>query len=159
MSRIWDDLLSPEEKEVIRCSGYGGRKTTGKSPALLVIDAQYNFFGARKPMSEQLDEYPTGIGVNAWLSVGRLVRVLTVARNAGIPVIFTRYVASMGDLSHENRMRRDHTKFAPGAPGSRIVEELQPLEGETVIDKTFASAFSALNSTTALLVIRLIRYS
>lgn len=154
MSQLWDDLLTEEEREVIRRSGYGGRKNVGKFPVLLVIDAQYNFFGARKPLLEQLDEYPTGIGIIAWESVGRSANILNAARAARIPIIFTRYVAGSGEDSHESRMSRDHTKFTPDAPGSEIIEELKPMPGETVIDKTFASAFFGTE-----LINRLIGYS
>lgn len=141
MSQPWDGLLSNEEIDVIRRSGYGGRSNVGKSPALIVIDAQYNFFGARKPILEQLDEFPTGIGISAWESIDRSIKVLATAREAQIPVIFTRYVAGKSGNSHEGRMKRDHSKFNPDAPGSRIVDELRPEEGEVIIDKTFASAF------------------
>lgn len=141
MSFPWDELLSESEKEVIRRAGYGNRTITGTRPAFLVIDAQYNFFGARKPLLDQVDDFPTGIGIGAWNSLDHSRKVLSAARNAGIPVIFTRYVAQGGPRSHESRMSRDHSKFEPGSMGSEIVEELSPISGETVIDKNYASAF------------------
>lgn len=141
MPEIWDGLISDEEREVIKRSGYGGRKDVGQRPALLIIDAQYNFLGSRKPILDQLDEFPTGVGLNAWKRIESSAMILKVAREANIPVIYTRYVAGTAGSSHEKRMKRDHSKFSPDAPGSAIVDELRPGEGEAVIDKNFASAF------------------
>lgn len=141
MSNQWDDLLTETEKEIIRRSGYGNRRNLGKTPALLIIDAQYNFFGARKPIMEQLEEYPTGVGIEAWRNLDRTVSLLARARETGIPVIYTRYVAQDSGNSHESKMKRDHSKFSADSHGSQIVAELKPAEGDVLIDKNYASAF------------------
>ncbi len=141
MSHSWEADLSLTEKEVIERSGYGKRKAYGDRPALVIIDAQYNFFGSNEPIQDQLDRYPTGVGIEAWSKVGISSRILQSARESRIPVFFTRYVAQDSEMSHESKMNRDHTKFKQGSHGSQIIEELKPLSRETIIDKNYASAF------------------
>ena len=141
MSHPWEADLSLTEKEVIERSGYGKRKAYGDKPALIIIDAQYNFFGSREPIKDQLDRYPTGVGIEAWSKVESSGRILQSARESRIPVFFTRYVAQDSEMSHESKMNRDHTKFKPDSHGSRIIEELKPLSEEIIIDKNYASAF------------------
>ena len=53
---IWDDVLSPLDQEVIRCGGYGKPRGLGERPALLIVDPQYNYAGAGKPILEQIQE-------------------------------------------------------------------------------------------------------
>ena len=141
MSHPWEADLSLTEKKVIEKSGYGKRKAYGNKPALIIIDAQYNFFGARESIENQLERYPTGVGLEAWSKVKTSIRILQSARKSKIPVFFTRYIAQNSRMSHESKMKRDHSKFESEAPGSQIIEDLQPLGEERIIDKNYASAF------------------
>ena len=120
----WDDIISDEEREIISRGGYGKRKDLGSRPVLIVIDAQYNFFGRNTPTLAQMEEYPTGVGEKSWLSLKKSESLIRNARESGIPVIYTRYVAQVSGKSHESKMRRDHTKFSPEAPGSQSIKEL-----------------------------------
>lgn len=141
MHQQWDDIVSEKEREIIRKGGYGNRKDLGRKPALIVIDAQYNFFGDRSPTLEQMEKYPTGVGSKAWESLDKSVSLIKAARIAKIPVIYTRYVAQKSGRSHESKMKRDHAKFQPESKGSQIVKEMAPMGDEVVIDKQYASAF------------------
>jgi len=141
VSHPWEADISSTEKEVIERSGYGNRKAYGVKPTLIIIDAQYNFFGSEEPIMDQLDRYPTGVGIEAWSKVESSGRILQSARDSRIPVFFTRYVAQDSEMSHESKMNRDHTKFRKESQGSQIIEELKPIDGEIVIDKNYASAF------------------
>jgi maleamate amidohydrolase len=141
VSHPWEADISSTEKEVIERSGYGNRKAYGVKPTLIIIDAQYNFFGSEEPIMDQLDRYPTGVGIEAWSKVESSGRILQSARDSRIPVFFTRYVAQDSEMSHESKMNRDHTKFRKESLGSQIIEELKPIDGEIVIDKNYASAF------------------
>ena len=61
-ARIWDELLGKTDREVIHRGGYGARRGVGRRPALLVIDAQYNYFGRDLPILEQIEAWPSGVG-------------------------------------------------------------------------------------------------
>lgn len=139
---IWDEILTATDREVIRRAGYGRPRGLGKRPALVLIDAQYNYLGADRPILDQLKEWPSGVGDAAWRAVPRIQGLLAAARGAGAPVIFTRQVQK--DLAFDGfaaKARRDGTNYLEGAMGTRIVAELAPLPGEPVVDKGYASAF------------------
>ena len=42
---VWDDILTPRDKEVFALSGFGKEAGLGQRPALLIIDVNYNFTG------------------------------------------------------------------------------------------------------------------
>ncbi len=140
--RPWDDVLTETDRQVI-ARGWGKKRGLGKSPALIMIDCQYNHIGADKPILEQLAEYPSGGGAAAWAAVRRLVPVRDAARTAGAMVIYTRYCYTPQGARYDAfALKRGNVdRYIDGAPGTRIVEELTPTPDELVIDKTTASAF------------------
>lgn len=139
---IWEDQLSETDKEVIRRGGYGGNRKLGLKPVLIIIDAQYNYFGANRNILEQLDEYPSGVGEEAWKTIKPSLRIVKEARERNVPIIYTRYVKQTGGKSaHEERILRDHSKYDVEAHGSQIIGELAPTKDNLVIDKSYASAF------------------
>ena len=88
----WDDLLTDIDRIVIEKGGYGQPRGFGKKPLLLIIDCQPNYVGADKPIEEQLDEWPSGGGANAWESVRRIISLRDVARGCGIRIMYTKNV-------------------------------------------------------------------
>jgi maleamate amidohydrolase len=144
MKIVWDDVLGAEDREIIERGGYGRTRGLGVRPALVIIDCQYNHIGADKPILHQLDEWPAGAGERGWSIVRRIQPVLEAARRTGLPVIYTRYCHSERGArfdSFAKKRGRDLSAFVDGAPGTRIVAELAPADGELVIDKVHASAF------------------
>ena len=139
---IWQDLLTETDKKLIEFAGYGQKKGFGVRPALLLIDPQYNYVGAPKPILEQLDEYPTGCGQKAWDGVPKIQQLLATARERKFPVIYTRNVQK--DLSFDSfstKAKRDNAQYLDGHKGTLIIDELTPQSGEIIIDKAYASAF------------------
>lgn len=144
MTRIWEDVLGAEDREIIERGGYGRTRGLGMRPALVIIDCQYNHIGADKPILEQLDEWPAGAGERGWRIVQRIQPVLEAARHSGVPVVYTRYCHSEQGArfdSFAKKRGRDLSAFVDGVPGTRIVSELAPADGDLVIDKVHASAF------------------
>jgi len=141
---IWAGLLSDEELEVIERGGYGKRRGLGDSPAVVVIDCQYNHIGADAPIRDQLDEWPAGAGHAGWRVVRTTKKLLDVARQYSIPVIYTRYCYSeMGARfdAFGKKRGRSLNAFVAGSPGTEIVAEISPQCNDLVIDKVHASAF------------------
>jgi nicotinamidase-related amidase len=140
--RPWDDILTETDRQVIARAGYGKRRGLGRAPAVVLIDCQYNHIGADKPILEQLDEFPSGGGAAAWEALRRLVPVRDAARQAGAPVIYTRFCyAARGARYDGFALKRGNVdRYVDGAPGTRIVAELAPADDELIIDKTTASA-------------------
>ena len=136
------DILSSTDLEVIRLGGYGKSRGLGNKPALVIIDPQYNYAGDDKPIIDQINEWPSGVGESAWRAVDRIRSVLLKARSRQIPVIFTRHIPQ--DLEFDSfavKTERDRTQYLPGSKGTSIITELTPEPGEWTIDKSFASAF------------------
>lgn len=152
-AQAWDDVISDVDRAVIDRGGYGKPRGLGTRPALLLIDCQYNHLGADQPILEQIGDWPAGGGAGAWRAVRVISPLLEVARSAGLPVIYTRYCYTEKTARFDafaGKRGRDLGAFMDGAPGTEIVTELAPRDGELVIDKVNASAFYATALLSAL---------
>lgn len=140
---VWDDILTPVDREVIRRAGYGKPRGLGERPALLIVDPQYNYAGADKPILEQIQEWPSGAGESAWRAIERLKPVMQAFREANRPVIYTRQVQKnmVFDGFAAKKSAQDFSRYLDGSKGTSIVDEIAPKEGDLVIDKSYASAF------------------
>jgi len=143
MSYVWEDALTEVDKLVIEKGGYGQRRGFGKKPAFVIIDAQYNYVGANKPIEEQLEEWPSGGGEEAWRSIDIIKHLKEQADDVDIPVIYTRNVQKQTTSfdSFAVKAKRDNTQYIDGSRGSQIVDELAPNENDLIVDKSYASAF------------------
>src|SRR5690606_40510423 len=89
MSYIWEDALTEVDKLVIEKGGYGQRRGFGNKPAFVIIDAQYNYVGADKPIEEQLEEWPSGGGEKAWRAIEKIQKLKKEDEEANIHGIYT----------------------------------------------------------------------
>jgi maleamate amidohydrolase len=139
---VWDDLLTETDREVIRRGGYGQPRGLGKHPAMLIIDPQYNYAGADRPILEQIREWPSGAGEAAWRSVEHIRDVLKAFRDRSLPVIFTRHIQH--DLKFDGfvkKTNRNQSAYLAGSKGTAFISSLLPADGEIIIDKSYASVF------------------
>lgn len=142
MWNLWNDLLSEQDKAVIRAAGYDRQgaaswdsRSLGRRPALLVIDMQHLLVGPDRPILEAIDHYRTAMGRHAWQAIPAIQALLAVARAARLPVFYTRVLPDRYDASDE---------------AVQIVPALAPQNGEIVIDKTYSSAFYGTDLLTRL---------
>ncbi|MFQ5858931.1 MAG: isochorismatase family protein [Anaerolineae bacterium] len=133
MRNIWDDILSDQDKAVIEKAGYSQRgaaswesRGLGHQPVVLVIDMQNLTCGPNVPILEAIEHYPSAMGEIAWAAIEHIKPFLTSARQAGVPIIYTRVIPR---------------NYGPDSVAVQIVETLAPEEGDLVIDKNYASAF------------------
>ena len=133
MARIWDDLLSAEEKMLIAKSGIESTgapgwtsRGTGKRPAAIVVDMQERVFGPDAGLLEAVKSDPVAMGRIAWQAVAPIYACLSAARRAGVPILYTRSIPS------------DHHV---DEPSMQIIGPLAPQPEDLIIDKQFASAF------------------
>ena len=119
--------------------------TKGRT-ALVVIDMQRAFLEDDGSLAQ------AGIDITGLkAAMEGCKRLLASARQAGVPVIHTRYVyrpdyADGGILvNYIMPQLREVDSLAAGTPDIEIVDELAPVDGETVIDKNRPSAFYATN--------------
>jgi nicotinamidase-related amidase len=132
--RIWEDLLTERDKKVIEAAGYDQEGASswesrglGENPVVLVIDMQRLVVGEDVPILEALEEYRTAMGDIAWGAIEHIENFLDFARGHDIDVMYTRVIpTSYDDPDHEDL---------------DIVDSVAPEAGETVVDKSYASAF------------------
>jgi maleamate amidohydrolase len=113
--------------------GFHGRVGLGQKPALIVVDVNLGFIDPGSPLACDLDRVIVAIQ-----------RLLTEARVAGFPVVFTTVSYSEGDKLAAAAFLDKIPALATLAVGSRWVEidrRVAPLPGEPVLNKLFASAF------------------
>ncbi len=114
-------------------AGFGATLPFGERPALLVVDVVRAYVDPASPL------YAAGF-VEALAPNRRLV---AAAREARVPVIFTRvaYDARGRDGGLFFRKVPALRAFLPGSPLGAFVDGLEPLADETVVTKQYASAF------------------
>jgi hypothetical protein len=69
MARIWDDILTERDKQVIEKAGYAKQgaaswesRRLGTNPAIMVIDMQILLVGRNVPILEAINDYRTAMG-------------------------------------------------------------------------------------------------
>lgn len=143
LAYVWEDALTETDRLVIEKGGYGQQRGFGSRPALVIIDVQYNYVGDNVPIQDQLDRWPSGGGEAAYRAIDKIVKIREAARDAGVPVIYTRNVQkkTIAFDSFASKAKRDNTKYIDGRPETNIVKELEPADHELVVDKSYASVF------------------
>lgn len=146
MARIWDDVLTDEDREIYRRAGYGAIGGGGEKPALLVVDVTHEFVGDRaEPVLESVKRFPNSCGEVGWAAMEHIRHLLGLCRDRGVPVFYTK------GMDDRNAITRGawSWKKAPTAEqsiganpiGNTIPELIAPQPGEIVIQKTKPSAF------------------
>jgi len=113
----------------------------GNSPALIIVDMENGFFREDGSMKK--------VGLNPEMLrpvVEPVRRILIAAREADIPVFFTREVLSSdysdGGLFIELFPAvKEVGGLARGTPDVEIIDEVKPLPTETIVEKTLYTAF------------------
>ena len=143
--RPWDRFLTSGDREVISAAGYAEKGGLGERPALLVVDMTYNFCGDRpEPILASIKSWRASCGQAAWIAVPRIEALITVARQRGVPVIYTLRDAR-DDGWDRGRWRGKNRRSGEDSSrdGNRIIAELAPQPGDIVLRKQKPSAFFA----------------
>jgi nicotinamidase-related amidase len=127
--------------------------------ALLVVDMQYHNVHPEFGIGSALAAVGSGFGRYFFRRVKRLVipnnaRLLKAFREAGLRVVFVTLGSELPDLSdlsvtsRQRSQRRQQltgqrTMFSRAEPAWQIIPELEPREGELVVNKTTLSAFNS----------------
>lgn len=110
--------------------------------ALIVVDMQKGFFDNKYSLGQ------AGMNVEPLRdSIPGTIRLVEIARKAGVPVIFTRYIYAKGlsDFPLHRRARNEKrialNSLGEGTEEIEIIDELAPRPDEIVIDKSRPSSF------------------
>ncbi len=126
-SKTPDDDLDVYDRQ-----NFGNQSGFGSAPALLIVDFVNGFANP--------DEFGGG---NIGPAIEATKGLLAECRSAGVPVAFTRVVyaddgADNGVFCLKAPGLKDLTE---DAPGSQIVDDLAPIDGDYIVRKTQPSAF------------------
>lgn len=143
--RPWDGLYGADELAVREAGGYGARGDIGERPAVLIIDIVRNFTGyPGEDHLASIKRFRQSCGPYAWAAIPHVATLIAAGRDRGFPVIFTRATRLPDELrlAQRRKNRRAASESAESvALGSEYPEEIAPLPGEIIIEKTKPSPF------------------
>jgi len=140
----WEPLLSKQEMEILRVSHYGQELLLPKRPAFVVIDMTYDFCGL--PGIDAVTaatERRTACGPSAWQALPFILRALTAARQAKMPIAYSRRSAMRLRRKSPKTARatEDAKPFSSTKDGNSIITELAPESIDLVFGKHAPSIF------------------
>ncbi len=111
---------------------FDGHLPFGQRPALLIVDFVVAYLDPASPLYAGVED-----------ALASNERLLAAARNAGIPVLFTNVVYTPGGADGGVFYRKVPALrlFDRGSPLGAFPDCLQPIAGELVISKQYASSF------------------
>jgi len=138
----WERFFSERDKEHDKLWGKKELFGFGSNPALVLIDMYYSVVGlTREPIFESMKTWPGSMGLEGWAAVDKTAELLAVARETGIPVVHIKGLNN-GIKPWIHRKRGSSNLSAEmKLKGEQICDEVAPIAGEVVIEKTAPSAF------------------
>ncbi len=146
--RVWDRFLTEQDRAHVAMKP-PGNIGFGKKPALLLIDLYRWVFGDKpQPVLEAIKTWPGSCGMAGWNAIPHIQTLLRTARELRIPIV---HLTGLGDAgiaewSFRRNESKDRTKLSPEELDRQrrkfdIIDEVEPLPGETVLKKSSPSAF------------------
>lgn len=120
---------------------FDGHLPFGKRPAVLIVDFVMAYLDPASPLYAAVEDV---LAINE--------SIVAAARAVGVPVIFTNveYAPGGADGGVFYRKVPALKLFERGSPHGAFPPSLQPLEGENIITKQYASAFFGTHLATTL---------
>lgn len=132
----FESIIDEETLRRYEEQGWGQVKIGfGERPALIIVDMQHDFVDP---------DSPSTCAPMAQERIPAIRSILDAGRRAGIPVFHTQGIVKpdLSDLGlWKGNAKRSGRCQIEGSPGAEIVEELAPIAGEQVVQKTRPSAF------------------
>ncbi|HUY06730.1 MAG TPA: isochorismatase family protein [Acidimicrobiales bacterium] len=149
--RVWDRFLTEQDKRALAKFPKIPRdlRSFCNRPALVLVDFFRGVYGDRpQDLVEAMDTWPGSCGLAAWQAIPPTQRLLKACRRIGMPIIHTTGMVNGTIQGQHARPRPSENEPSCGeprwiAPDVRyeIIPEVEPLDGETVINKISSSAF------------------
>jgi len=130
------DIFPPEEIEAYLKGRHGERMGYGTKPAVLVVDMTYAFIDP---------EYILAFGDSGWAAVKHTAVLFEEARKKKVPIFYTKPSPRLlidpaaGSISRKRVSAMIEVLSKPKS--NDIVNEIGPMPGELVIERSCASAF------------------
>jgi maleamate amidohydrolase len=125
-------------------AGFGKGLDLGRSPALIVIDMARAYFEADAPLYLGPDAAPA--------TLASVQRVIAAARAAHVPIVFTEVRFQPGGRDGGIFFRKVGALacFEAGNPLGQFATGIEPLPGDVIVTKQYASAFFATSLASTL---------
>lgn len=145
-ARPWDDVLGDEDRQVFETAGWGKDAGFGERPVLLVVDVIYNFVGDKpEPILESIKRWRYSCGERGWEGVKHLERLIAVAREKQIPIVYTGMDRRPDGFDQGAWNWKSHrsgeASDVKGSLGNEIVKEVAPQPEDIYFVKDKPSAF------------------
>jgi nicotinamidase-related amidase len=144
VARGWNNFLSERDKQIFSQSGYGRRMGMGRSPALLIVDVNYDFCGdSPEPIEQSVQRFHNSCGDIAWTALDHIQQVLDVTRRKRLPVIYTTRAQGKQNQVCYGRWLDKSDRYLEHADRNldRIVPIIEPQQEDILIRKDKPSAF------------------
>ena len=133
----WADVIDDETMEIYQA--YARDVYVGPRPAVLMVDVyKESYEGGTNPVKEVIKLYPSSCGARAWAMVEPARKLLEVAREIGLPIIY-----STGDTRSQSERGKptNRQRHRDAADAYEILEELAPEPEDLIVYKQRASCF------------------
>jgi nicotinamidase-related amidase len=145
--RVWDDLITEQDREVYASGVFGGETGIGRHPAVVVVDVLNKSIGDQPlPILEAIKRYGKSCtGEYGWAAIPHIRETIEAARAGGFEVVYT--IPQAPAARPAETLARFEEKM-PGwmdykgeRNGYTFADEIAPLPGDIIIEKPTASSF------------------
>lgn len=145
MAKHWERFLNQRDREVLQALGYGSRMGFGARPALVIIDANYEFCGERPlPIFDSIKHWRGSCGEEGWAAIAVMKRLIDAAHDKGIPVFYSTNTRRADRWDAGSWRWKSAGERAAGPRDPRvddIVDAIAPEPQDIIIRKTKPSVF------------------
>jgi maleamate amidohydrolase len=145
--RIWDALLTEQDRAVYGSGVFGGGVGMGRAPAVVVVDVLNKSIGDEPlPILEAMKRFGKSCcGDYGWAAIPPIQLVLERARHERIPIFYT--IPQEPDQRPSAALQRFDEKmpnwidYSGARNGYDFADEIAPKDGDVIIRKPTASSF------------------
>jgi maleamate amidohydrolase len=145
--RIWDELITEQDREVYASGAFGGETGIGKHPAVVVVDVLNKSIGDEPlPILEAMRRYGKSCcGEYGWAAIPHILETIDAARAAGLPIVYT--IPQAPAARPTETLQRFEEKmpgwmdYSGARDGYNFADEIAPVDGDLIIEKPTASSF------------------
>jgi nicotinamidase-related amidase len=145
--RVWDSLITEQDREVYATGVFGGAVGIGSHPAVVVVDVLNKSIGDEPlPILEAIERFGKSCcGEYGWAAIPAIRATIDAARAAGMPIVYTIPQAPAArpaqTLARFEEKMPGWIDYRGARNGYAFADEIAPLAGDTVIEKPTASSF------------------
>jgi len=145
--RIWDPLLTEQDRQVYASGVFGGAVGFGARPAVVVVDVANKSIGDEPlPILEAMERFAKSCcGEYGWAAIPHIQATIAAARAAGAPIVYTIPQSAAArpaeTLARFEEKMPNWLDYKGSRDGYAIADEVAPQPGDIVIEKPTASSF------------------